>query len=295
MNLTSLFSSKKESSGIFVPAENGFRELTDGPAAPSVNEMAKYFGYEPDQVHFYLGRAWTPESTIQAVIFEIFTDKVVYVATHKSVTHLTPSMLNTFLRGFNALEEFDDVTANEILATGIENKSLTVKFLSRVLGLTDTEPNGIFYSSRLGLYLFFNAGLLTDFQPADGLTYWAKHWKQLNPGMVSDYEQVARKYWGGNFSKVINEINIQSDALFDTPNCVKNAFVPLHRGEQGTVNYKMLLVYHYDHPLTLEEFMEVNHGRYKLLPAGGPRWFQLGRFSYKFSEQGELIHKSQLN
>jgi len=295
MNLTSFFSSKKESSGIFVPAENGFRELTDGPGAPSVNEMAVYFGYEPDQVHFYIGRAWTPESAIQTVIFEVFTDKIVYVATHKSVTLLTHSMLNTFLRGFNVLEEFDDVTANEILTAGIENKSLTVKFLSKVLNLQDTEPNGVFYSSRLAMYLYFNAGVLTDFQPADGLTHWAKHLKQLNPGMVSDYEQVARKYWGDNYPKIINEINIQSDALFDTPNSVNNAFVSLHRGEQGTVNYKMLLVCHYDQPMTLEEFLGVNHGRCKPLWVDGRHRYQLGQFSYAFSEQGDLIHKNQIN
>ena len=116
--------------------------------------------------------------------------------------------------------------------------------------------------------------------------------------MVNDYEYVAKKYWGNNFPKVINEINIQSDALFDTPNSVNNAFVSLHKGELDTVNYKMLLVYHYDHPITLTEFLEINHGRCKALEyqgETGQQRYNLGQFIYEFSEQGDLTNKAQLN
>jgi hypothetical protein len=66
--------------------------------------------------------------------------------------------------------------------------------------------------------------------------------------------------------------------------------------DKGTINFKMLLVAHYNTPMTLKEFKEVNHGRYELSdefnsPDGYKRTtYKLNKTLYTFSEKGVLIN-----
>lgn len=286
-----------ESTGYFIPAKGGFVELEDAPVNASFNDITHHLGYHTDQIHTFFGD-YDPESEIQAVGLEIFSNNVAYVCTQKSVLELPLFKVQKFLQKLRLEEEFDDVTVSGILTDGIKNGSLAVDFLARVLHLHDTEPNGVFYESRYGLYLYFNNGILTDFQPADGLNEWAKHFKQLNPDLMNRYEQVARKYWGNDLVKITTEVNIQASALSETPDALKNPYAALHEAEFGTVNYKMLMVYHYDQDITLDEFKFINHGRYKHLPSQfetGLEKYALGKFLYEFSASGLLLNKYQVS
>ncbi len=286
-----LFSfSQKKSSGIFIPDGDGYKELTDSIEDNSINGISIHLGYNPDQIRIVFGD-FDLNYDVQTVVIEIFSCNIVFVFTKgSSVVKLNKKKVDYFLRNFKFSEEFDSLNTAEILQTGIDNKSLNIEFLSRVLSLNDTKPTGIFYAKSLDLYLSFKDGFLTGFQTGDGLNMWAKKWEQLNPEIISNLERLARKFWGANQNKILNEINVQSEALAGIPDGFKNEFLQLHQTDYGTYNFLMLLVCHYERKISLLEFLDINHGRYQdLTESNSIKKFGLDRFTYEFSLDGSLI------
>jgi hypothetical protein len=223
---------------------------------------------------------------------ELFTRNVVFLGTKKEVLSIEPSKLAHFLRNLDDREMYDSYNVNSTLRAGVQNKTLSHEFLGRVLNMSGVERDGVFYSDKLGLYLYFSEGMLTDFQASDGLNEWAKHWKQLNPRIIDAYESEAKRYWGDNLKQVLHEVNTQANALAGIPNAMSNEFIPLHTDGRGLVNFHMLLVCHYEHEITLADYLILNHGRYEKLLNKSPdelSFYRLGRFDYLFGSDGDLI------
>lgn len=292
--LASLFGKKKTSSGIFVPAGKKFNEITDEIANTSINGISEHLGYNTDQVQTYFGN-FDQDADVQQVIFEVFTKNIVFVLTKKHVTQLSKSKVDHFLRAFDLLEVYDSVAVEDILQTGIDNESLTIDFLGRVLQIQDPAPDGVYHVPSINRYLYFNGGLLTDFGSADGLNKWARHLKELNANLIDRYERVAKKYWGDDSRKIAYEINAQAQAWADIPHNIKNPFLNLHKAELDTTNYLMLLVCHHDKAITLQEFQQINHGRYQETVNSTDTLFEyhLGRFTYRFLPTGSLFDVAQ--
>jgi len=285
------FFKKKRSSGVFVPKGEDFEEVTDKIENASLNGISEHLGYHPDQVHFYFGRH-DNDFDIQQVAFEIFTDKIAFVLIKSTVSKVDKSKLKRFLDKFNLTEEFDSVRVREILESGVENKSLSIDYLSRVLGLSINEGSGgIFLVEKLGLYLYFADGYLVDIQSSDGLGKWTKYLRDLNENLFNSYVKVAEKYWGGNRKMIESEVNIQGESLASTPNAVNNEFVAKHRSEFGTINFFMLLVCHYNQKINEETFQDINHGRYTKLEnaVDEVEKYKYNNFVFHFSSDGELL------
>lgn len=284
---------RKKSTGSFVPdRQGGFIEFTNTNYS-SFEELAGLLGYSPDSLHTYIPRKFKPDGAIQTVITEAFTQNVVFVKTLKSVIRLNPDMVNRYMRGFDPAEEYSDIVKADILERGIANKSLSIGFLAKVLNLGEPSPGGVFYAKDLGLYLYFENGYLSDTQPADGLGKWAKHWQAVNPDFIAGYEEEARRYWGTDTRKILWEVNQQAEALANLPNATQNEYAELHRTESGVVNWIMLMVAHYNMPISLTQFVSINHGRFNEL-VDEPKIMQLGRFAYWFGGDGELVQVDKL-
>ena len=287
-----LFSNKKNSTGIFIPVGNEFVEFTETTSENSINGIAAHLGYNKDQFSTYFGD-FDLNYDVQNVVIEIFSCKIIFVLTKPTVTKLKKHKVDYFMRNFNFQKEFDNINITNILQNGIDNKSLTIEFLSRVLNLGISDPSGIFYSKNLDLYLSFWDGILTKFTTSDRLNEWSRHFKHLNPDLIKDIETVAKKFWGNNLDQIINEINIQAESLANIPQGVKNENIDLHKTDFGTVNYFMLLVCHYNHSINMEQFLEINHGRYKIIPSSNEnKTYSLDRFLYEFLPDGTLLHYS---
>ncbi|WP_439585386.1 hypothetical protein [Dyadobacter bucti] len=286
----SLFPKRELSSGIFIQNGDSFSELTEKPENGSINGIAIHLGYHPDQVHTYWGE-FDLEADIQQIVLEVFTKKIVFVLTKTTVKTLRKSMVDQFMKKFNWVEEYDSVKVEDILQEGIANSSLNIDFLARVLFISEPEDTGVFYVGKIGKYLYFNNGFLTDYNSADGLNTWARSWKEINPDFIGLYENAARKHWGDNHQKVYDEINLQAEAYANVPGGLLNEFIPLHKTGLDTVNFVMLMVCHYGATVTLEEFKVLNHGRYVELAedAFDLRSFQLGVFKYTFLSSGNLV------
>ncbi|SFT00552.1 hypothetical protein [Mucilaginibacter polytrichastri] len=284
------FSSNKKSTGIFIPQGSDYSELTDNIEDTSIVGVSAYLGYHTDQIQVY-HTDYNENDDISNVIFEAFTKNIIYVLTKTSCLKVTNRDVNHRLRSYDWAEEYDSYTVRDILEKGVANKSLTIDFLSKVLPINDPEPNGIFPVEKIGFYLYFNHGYLTDFQSLDGLGTWAKYFQKLNPRTITLQEAYAKKYWGNNISQVIKEVNTQSDALANVPELFKNKYSELHTTEIGTINFVMLLVCHYRRNIDLNDFIELNHGRYQQIT---PTIYSLGKFIYEFSDEGNNVKITQI-
>ncbi len=285
MHLSTFFGSSKKSSGLFIPCNTEFIELTDKIPFKSINGISEHLGYHPDQVHAYY-EGQESKSDIINVIVEIFSNNVIFVLTKDTVNKLSKKSVENYLRNFSVKKVFNSYTTENILETAVENKSLKMDFLARILKIEDPEEDGMYYVESLEYYLYFVDGYLVSFQSSDGLNESAKNWKQNSPTYFRGFEKVSRLYWGNDITSVINEINTQADAWSKIPFVGSNEFLDLHETEYGTTNYVMLLVCHYNYGISLKDFITVNHGRFIKV---APNKYRVNKFSYEFDESESLI------
>jgi len=281
----SFFKKNKEnrlSTGFFVPSESGFVESSEFENL-SINQMAEKMGYHPDMVHHFLV-SYNQTDEIQSILLEVFTKNIILVITSKNVLSLSESKVNRLIdvKGWNDL--YDSFTIKDILEEAINNESFTIDYLQRVLELPDKDVD--VFSKKLGYYLYFNEGILCDFQTADGLNEWAKDWKINNKKVFEGYEKEAKIYWGDDTLKITQEINAQADAWANFPGRPsENPFVHLHKTDCGNINFVNLLVAHYGKEISLREFKALNHGRHQTTAViGNEITLKVGRFLYEFND-----------
>lgn len=286
------FLSKRKSSGIFIPSVNGYVEYQGEMGNGSINDIGNHLGYNNDQTYTTVGKIDKTEK-IKAVIFEIFTRNVVFILVDTKVTFITDKDVQKHLGDFSVNKEFTSLRINNTLSEGIENETLNIEFLSRVLNLKDAAPNGMFYSEKIKTYLYFTNGILTNFQYDDGLFPWAKHLQKVNKTVYKKLADLANKYWPDNPFQAQKEINIQCEAWASIPDAYGNEYLHLHGTENGGANLHMLRVCHYGFSINLEQFMELNHGRYLLIreeQESNSVCYKCGLFLYIFNlTSGELL------
>lgn len=271
--------------GIFIPDNGVFKNIIETIPNRSINGISEYLGYHPNQVYTYF-ESEDKDSGIINIIVEIFTSNIIFILT-QGIEKLDVREVNHYLRNFTFEEEYSSYSIDTILENGVEEKSLNINFLAKVLNITDYEEDGMYYAEKIDMNLFFINGILVSYQSANGLNYWAKFWRTNNPQIFSNYEKEARHFWGDNIGKIIDEINLQADAWAETPQAMKNEFIILHETDWGTINFAMLLVSHYNHGLTTWEFKKINYGRFKELQTNK---YRLNKFIYEFSEEGKLVN-----
>jgi len=258
----------------------------------SINDIAIQLGYHSSQLHTYWKDFNDPK--IHVVCLEIFTKNVVFILAQAGIDSLDEKYIDDYLKGFNLKEEYGGYKAKDLLENGIEYQSLKIDFLGRIFNIKEPNDNGLFFVESINMNLFFIDGRLTDIQPSDGLSEWARQWKDMNPRMFNQYEEVAKRFWGTNLSMIIKEINKQADAWAAIPNAMNNEFLELHTTKFGTINFYMLKICHYVKAINLEDFLEINHGRYKEVKplfsfsATKNKKYIVDRFTYEFSLDGNL-------
>ncbi|WP_320019669.1 hypothetical protein [Labilibaculum manganireducens] len=282
---------------VFIPQNGIFIERNLNIEKENINSICKQLGFNTDQCYSYFNFDGGDKDII-SVIFKVFTDEIVFVWTSDEVELLSAERMSKYLSKFDLKKEFDSYDIESTLNDGVKNKSLTSSFLSDIFNLKDPGLNGTLHVLSIGYDIEFKQGLIHKFYSADGLNKWAKLWKNENKAFYDLYLKAATKYWGDQKEKIINEINIQADAYANAP---KSEYLEYHRTAEGTVNFKMLLVAHYNEPMTLNEFKEVNHGRYELsnefnTKDGYKRTiYKLNKTLYTFSEKGILINSYTAN
>lgn len=239
----------------------------------------------------YTEKFYLMEYDVEFVGVEVFTKNIIFVRTKKFVINLKKSKVDYFLKSFSLKETFKSTTVENILEDGINNKSLDIDFMAKVLDIKQPALNGVFNVESIGYNLYFENGYLAGFETSTGLTTWGKYFQSDNPQLIDTYEKQASLYWGKDPGRITKEVNVQADALANTPNGMLNEYLDLHRTRHGLVNFHMLLVCHYNWPITLTEFISINHGRYANLDPvmDGVASYSLGYFQYDFDIENEEL------
>jgi len=281
---------KRTSTGIFIPAKNGFVQYNGESGDGSINGVTSAFGYQYEQVYGPI--FGDPSDKIRYICFELFTRNIVYVLTSKDTFHITEKDIKKVLGDFTVTKYFDPRTIAESLTSGIDNRNLSAEFLAKVLRINDVSNNGMFYSQKIDTYLYFTDGLLTDFHFDDGLFAGAKSLRQFNRTVFNWIADEAYKYWPSDPFQAKKEINIQSEAWANIPGGFGNEYISLHKTGNGGANLHMIRICHYGYPIILDEFKEINYGRYAQVESGIVNHQEVvcGMFSFIFNEvDGELV------
>lgn len=296
-----LFSKISYASGFktFVPKENGYVSVEIKVEKKSINNICKYLGYNSEQFYTY-NDFDLKDSKVFIVVFKSFSNKIICVLTEDTIESITQNDVDKYLVNFNLKDDFDSYDIESTLEDGVKNKSLSKKFLSVIFNQPTSANDNSLIAIEIGYELHFKNGVLFDYNPSDGLNKWAKGWKNEIPERYQKYYNEASRY-NNIETDILNEINIQADAFSRTPKGVLNEYIKFHTNINGTVNYKMLLVAHYNEEVNLDEFKKINKGRYELsnefndLDNYKRTTFRANKGLYSFNENGKLVNSYTSN
>jgi len=294
------FGIKSYASGfkIFVPKEDGYVPVEIKVEKKSINNICKFLGYNSEEFYTY-NDFDLKNSKVFIVIFKSFSDKIICVLTEDTVESIEQKDVDNYLVNFNLKDDFDSYDVESTLEDGVKNKSLSKEFLSEVFN-NPISDNDSFVAVEIGYELHFKNGVLTSYNPSDGLNKWAKSWKNEMPERYRKYYNEASRYQT-NETDILKELNAQADAFANTPDGVMNEYIKFHTNNSGIVNYKMLLVAHYNQTMNIDEFKLINKGRYELSNEFNDQdnykrtTYRVNKGLYTFDEKGKLINSYTSN
>jgi hypothetical protein len=277
----------------FIPKGDDFIIADIQNKNPTIRDICKSLGYNSDQFYTY-NDSDIKDSKIFIVIFKVFTDDIICVMPDENVDSITQKDIDNYLVNFNLKDEFNSYDIESTLEDGVKNKSLSKKFISEVFKTTISDNNS-FVAVGIEYELHFKNGVLSSYNPTDGLNKWAKSWKNEMPERYRKYYNEASRYQT-NEESILYELNAQADAFANIPKGVYNEYIKFHTNENGLVNYKMLLVAHYNKTMSLDEFKLINKGRYELSNEFNDQdnykrtTFRVNKGLYTFDENGKLLN-----
>tara|TARA_R110002051_G_C8628537_1_gene484411 strand:+ start:69 stop:989 length:921 start_codon:yes stop_codon:yes gene_type:complete len=282
----------------FVPKEDGYVPVDIKVEKKSINNICKFLGYNSEEFYTY-NDFDLKNSKVFIVIFKSFSDKIICVLTEDTVESIEQKDVDNYLINFNLKDDFDSYDVESTLEDGVKNKSLSKEFLSDVFN-NPISDNDSFVAVEIGYELHFKNGVLTSYNPSDGLNKWAKSWKNEMPERYRKYYNEASRYQT-NETVILKELNAQADAFANTPDGVMNEYIKFHTNNSGIVNYKMLLVAHYNQTMNIDEFKLINKGRYELSNEFNDQdnykrtTYRVNKGLYTFDEKGKLINSYTSN
>ncbi len=190
---------------------------------------------------------------------------------------------------------YDSVAIQDILLEGIKNKAFNYKYISEVMRIKIEDVDGEVYVEEFDIYLFFANGFLSSFKFGNDLNKWARHIKEINPQIITNYSKEASFFRNDRYEDIFEEVNRQCDNFANTPNGFDNEYIDYHKTIFGNIDFTMLLVCHYDVPISEPQFKEFNFGRYTLLETKGlVKVFTKGLFQYHFDDSGILLYHDEI-
>jgi hypothetical protein len=280
-----------------VPTNNGYEEVDVKVETKSANNISKFLGFNKEQ--FYTYSAYSSKNHIYEIAFKSFTDKIIYVATDGTINSLTQKDIDNYLVNYNLNDDFSSYDVESTLEDGVKNKSLSKEFLSEVFN-NEISDSDSFVAVEIGYELHFKNGILYSYNSSDGLNKWAKSWKNEMPERYKKYYNEASRHQTSE-TDILKELNAQADAFANTPYGVRNVYIKFHTNDSGIVNYKMLLIAHYNQTMNLDEFKLINKGRYELSNEFNDQdnykrtTYRVNKGLYSFDEKGNLINSYTSN
>ena len=279
----------------FVLKDNNYIETKINVEVKSINNICKFLGYNSVEFYTY-SKHINKNSKIVTVILKSFSDKIICVLTDDSVETLSKKEVDDYMLSFDIKKDLSTYSIEKDLQDGIEKKTLKLEFLMDIFNVKDVDINGSFVASSIGYELFFQNGILVNYNSSDGLNKWSREWKTSRTSVYDSYYREAKYYLKDDINSIIYEINEQADAFSKIPNGNLNEYIDFHKTKFGNVNYKMLIVAHYNEKIDIAEFKKINFGRYELINEftadNGYKStiYKVNKTLYTFDEKGNLTN-----
>lgn len=152
----------------------------------------------------------------------------------------------------------------------------------------EDEQNGYRY--------YFTKGIMTQWEPLDGLNKWAKEGKENNPSIFYAMYNAAQQYWGSDEVAAIKEVNEQYDSSASIPIDIFKKYINYYREPEGFFNYRLCMSAHCERSLTLRELKDFSHNKCTYLQSisgNEAKMFYVYKYQYTlycFDEGGNLVN-----
>lgn len=279
----------------FVLKGNEYVEKKINIEHKSISNICQFLGYNSEQFYTYSNYN-KKDSKIVTVVLKSFSNKIICIITDESVDSLQKNEVDDYMISFDLKKEQRPYTIENTLKKAVEKKSLSFDFLRDVFEIKDIEKNQSFTVPSIGYEFTFQDGYLVEYNTADGLNKWSREWKNSLKSTYDAYYYESKHYNKENENDIINEINIQADAFSRIPQGNYNEYLEFHRTRFNNVNYKMLLVAHYNEKIDIDEFKKINNGRYELLTdfisENGYKntTYKVNKTLFSFDESGKFVN-----
>jgi hypothetical protein len=277
----------------FVLKDNNYIETKINVEVKSINNICKFLGYNSEEFYTYSNYK-NKNSKIVTIILKSFSNKIICVLTDDIVNSLSQSEVDEYMQSFDIKKDLSTYSIEKDLQDAIEKKSLKLEFLSDIFNVKNIDKNGSFIAPSIGYELFFENGILVDYKSSDGLNKWSREWKTSRTSVYDSFYKEAKYYLKDDENAIINEINEQADAFSKIPYGNLNEYIEFHKTKFGNINYKMLLVAHYNEKINIDEFKKINFSRYELIneftAENGYKntTYKVNKTLYTFDENGNL-------
>lgn len=268
--------------GIYQYSNNELSELKAIPGDGSINSIVQFIGFHPEQV-----RTIFPSDSvrIQCVGVKVFTSDLVYVIANDKNQNVTYPMVKRALEKVDWEFEYSEHFSDGILEDGISSGSFTLDFLKSVIKL-EKQNNWLYLAPTLQVYLSFDQNMVLESYSSSEWAHPPTKWlKKINKGMFDGYYNEALLFHQEEIP-AMEEVNLICQAIWNTPDAVRNKFVPIHTNSNGNINFYNLMAAHYNQKIHFDEFKIVNKGRYISVDENT---LEVGKFIYQFDDDGFII------
>lgn len=266
--------------GFFKVANETLIEINEIPGNGSINSCIESLGFPTN--HIRMVHTFSSDK-IDCLGFKNLSKKLVLVLAKSPETKLSYSDVQKEVTQIDWNFEYSSLNIEDILEDGIDMENFDFEFLKSVIDLKEDGDN-IYKSEQLGLYLHFENDILKAFTSTSWDNSATKWLTDLNPTMVRKMTEEAKQYQQNEID-TMDEVNRQAKSILGIPHAVNNEFIPLHRKNNGNVNFYNLLVTHYATDCKIDDFLFMNKGRFRKI---NTNTIEAGNFIYSFNEHGQL-------
>lgn len=279
---------------IFVPDGGAFKQIAIPDSARSLNGVSAFLNYPDPKYYSYFGGENSNES-IFAVCFKSFSSELLYVATDDAITSISKRDVMIYLKDFDYGYEFDAYNRESSLDEAIEAGSLDKEFFCEVLKIPRTNGNTIRDTKHGYVYTFDDNGILISWKSLDGLSTWAKEYKETYPEFYNAIYNYAKTYWGTNKAEIINEVNAQLDGFSHLPGGWGNEYLDIfHIQGEYVYNFAILSAIINKKQISLPQFKKLTHNKCvyvstKTTPVGKIIKYRYKNVIFLFDDENNLI------
>lgn len=226
------------------------------PFCEIYNEDIAELGYHQYEIYIRNSKIHTTSFNSNSTIigyFKMFTNEL--IAIHNNDLIMSDTEISEYLSKVDKLREDEE---EDLIKEGINNNGISQSYIESICGskvYNDTISND--------KYVFkFKNGFLSDYSSKDGISGKAR--EHLN---IDSYIQVAKNWYNGDMSRIINEINLHAECLYTIGGDVIRSSVIRKKFSysNGWCNWIALAAHYKTYDVSFEDILNSTHGDYTVI------------------------------